>query len=54
MTSGSAPNGQFMSYEREPAKRVFAAELREATKTIKDTEDEKSPVYLLLSNRRAV
>ncbi len=42
------PNGQFMSYEREPAKRVFAAELREATKTIKDTEDEKSPVFLLL------
>ncbi len=42
------PNGQFMSYEREPAKRVFAAELREASKTIKDTEDEKSPVYLLL------
>ncbi|HJJ30842.1 MAG TPA: nucleic acid-binding protein [Methanocorpusculum sp.] len=35
-------------YEREPAKRVFAAELREATKTIKDESDEKSPTYLLL------
>ena len=48
MNSSPASNGQFMSYEREPAKRVFAAELREATKTIKDVEDEKSPVYLLL------
>ncbi len=35
-------------FEREPAKRVFAAELREATKTIKDEKDEKSPTYLLL------
>ena len=48
MNSGSVSNGQFMSYEREPAKRVFAAELREASKMIKDSEDEKSPVYLLL------
>lgn len=38
----------FLSYEREPAKRVFAAELREATKTFKDAEDEKSPLYVLL------
>jgi RPA family protein len=37
-----------MFYEREPAKRVFAAELREATKTLKDTDDEKSPQYVLL------
>jgi RPA family protein len=37
-----------MSYEREPAKRVFAAELREATKTFKDVDDEKSPQYVLL------
>ncbi|HJJ42391.1 MAG TPA: nucleic acid-binding protein [Methanocorpusculum sp.] len=37
-----------LNYEREPAKRVFAAELREASKTIKDEHDEKSPVYLLL------
>jgi len=35
-------------FEREPAKRVFAAELREATKTIKDENDEKSPSYILL------
>ena len=28
-------------YEREPAKRVFAAELREASRTIRDTGDEK-------------
>ena len=35
-------------FEREPAKRVFAAELREATRTIKDSADEKSPSYQLL------
>ncbi|HJJ58561.1 MAG TPA: nucleic acid-binding protein [Methanocorpusculum sp.] len=35
-------------FEREPAKRVFAAELREATWTIKDSADEKSPSYQLL------
>ncbi|MDU9375952.1 hypothetical protein McpSp1_05320 [Methanocorpusculaceae archaeon Sp1] len=44
----SESNSNFMSYEREPAKRVFAAELREASKTFKDTEDEKSPLYVLL------
>lgn len=35
-------------FEREPAKRVFAAELREATRVIKGDADEKSPSYLLL------
>lgn len=35
-------------YEREPARRVFAAELREATYHFKDGEDEKSPAYVLL------
>jgi len=35
-------------YEREPARRVFAAELREATYHFKDGEDEKSPTYVLL------
>ena len=35
-------------FEREPAKRVFAAELREAIRTIKDEADEKSPTYILL------
>lgn len=44
----SDAGSNFMSYEREPAKRVFAAELREASKTFKDTEDEKSPLYVLL------
>ncbi len=44
----SDANSNFMSYEREPAPRVFASELREATKTFKDTEDEKSPLYVLL------
>lgn len=37
-----------ISYQREPAKRVFASELREATKTLKDENDEKSPLYILL------
>ncbi len=36
------------TYEREPAKRVFAAELREASRTIRNVDDEKSPTYLLL------
>ncbi|MDK2974502.1 MAG: uncharacterized protein PWP08_873 [Methanofollis sp.] len=35
-------------YEREPARRVFAAELREASHHFKDGEDEKSPTYVLL------
>ena len=44
----SYSGSDFLSYEREPAKRVFAAELREATKTFKDIEDEKNPMYVLL------
>lgn len=39
---------QQQRFEREPAKRVFAAELREASKTIKDDTYEKSPTYVLL------
>jgi len=35
-------------FEREPAKRVFAAELRETTKVIKGSMDTKSPGYALL------
>ena len=35
-------------YQREPARRVFAAELREASYHFKDGEDEKSPTYVLL------
>jgi uncharacterized protein len=37
--------GQF---EREPARRVFAAELRECRYQFKDGEDEKSPTFVLL------
>ncbi|MDD3621169.1 MAG: nucleic acid-binding protein [Methanofollis sp.] len=45
-----ASEGRFnqQRYEREPARRVFAAELREATYHFKDGEDEKSPAYVLL------
>jgi uncharacterized protein len=37
--------GQF---EREPARRVFAAELRECRYQFKEGEDEKSPTFVLL------
>jgi len=43
-----ADNNNQVRYEREPAKRVFAAELREAIETMKDESDEKSPTYVLL------
>jgi len=36
------------SFEREPARRVFASELRECRYQFKDGEDEKSPTYVLL------
>lgn len=36
------------TYEREPARRVFAAELRETHYQFKEGEDEKSPTYVLL------
>lgn len=35
-------------YEREPAKRVFAAELREATHHFRDGTEDMSPTYTLL------
>jgi RPA family protein len=35
-------------YEREPARRVFAAELREARHHFKEGTEEKSPTYVLL------
>ncbi len=35
-------------FEREPARRVFAAELREVNLQFKDGEDEKSPSFVLL------
>ena len=36
------------AFEREPARRVFAAELRECRYQFKDGEDEKSPSFVLL------
>lgn len=38
----------FQRYEREPAKRVFAAELRETTHHFKEGTDDKSPTFVLL------
>ena len=35
-------------FEREPARRVFAPELRECRYQFKDGEDEKSPTFVLL------
>ncbi|HJJ55517.1 MAG TPA: nucleic acid-binding protein [Methanocorpusculum sp.] len=37
-----------LQYVREPAKHVFAAELKEVTKVIKNVNDEKAPSYVLL------
>ncbi len=37
-----------LSFEREPARRVFSAELREIKVQFKVGEDEKSPSYVLL------
>jgi RPA family protein len=36
------------SFEREPARRVFAGELRECRYQFKDGEDEKSPTFALI------
>ncbi|RQD83316.1 MAG: nucleic acid-binding protein [Methanocalculus sp. MSAO_Arc2] len=36
------------SYVREPAKRVFAAEIRDARYSFREGDDEKSPTYILL------
>lgn len=41
-------NRRQISYEREPARRVFASELRETRVQFKEGEDEKSPTYVLL------
>jgi RPA family protein len=50
-------NGSFRqtgTFEREPAKRVFAQELREARHHVKEGTEEKSPTYILLpSGERA-
>jgi hypothetical protein len=36
------------SFEREPARRVFSAELRECRYDFRDGDDEKSPTFVLL------
>jgi RPA family protein len=36
------------AFEREPARRVFAAELRECRYQFREGEDEKSPTFVLL------
>ena len=36
------------AFEREPARRVFASELRETRYQFKDGDDEKSPTYVIL------
>jgi len=36
------------AFEREPARRVFASELRECRYQFKDGDDEKSPTFVLL------
>jgi RPA family protein len=38
----------FQRYEREPARRVFAAELREITHHFKEGTEDKSPTFVLL------
>ena len=52
MTGGGAgqPAGRrdFGNYEREPARRVFAGELRECRYQFRDGDDEKSPTFVLL------
>lgn len=44
----SMPPRREGQFEREPARRVFAAELRECRYQFKDGEDEKSPTFVLL------
>ncbi|UUX91205.1 nucleic acid-binding protein [Methanoplanus endosymbiosus] len=40
--------GQSRNFEREPAKRVFATELREARVQFKESTDDMSPSYIML------
>ncbi len=49
--AGSAKGGfprRDLSFEREPARRVFAGELRESRIHFREGDDEKSPTYVLL------
>jgi len=47
-TNAKDPGRREGAFEREPARRVFAAELRECRYQFKDGEDEKSPTFVLL------
>ncbi len=50
----NAPSRSYGAFEREPAKRAFAQELREARHHFKEGKEEKSPTYVLLpSGERA-
>jgi len=49
--AGSAKGGfsrRDFTFEREPARRVFAGELRESRIHFREGDDEKSPTYVLL------
>lgn len=48
MNARNEGRARFGGFEREPARRVFAAELRESRLQFKDGEDEKSPSFVLL------
>jgi RPA family protein len=49
MTNGVRDTGRKEgAFEREPARRVFASELRECRYQFKEGEDEKSPTFVLL------
>ena len=45
------PDGKTAAFEREPARWVFAGELRECSYQFKDGDDEKSPTFVLLPIR---
>ena len=51
--SGGFPKRENM-FEREPARRVFAGELREIREQFRDGTDEKSPSYVHPAHRAAV
>jgi RPA family protein len=50
MSNGGTPSQAKRDggFEREPARRVFAAELRECRYQFRDGDDEKSPTFVLL------
>ena len=52
-SSGGFPKRENM-FEREPARRVFAGELREIREQFRDGTDEKSPSYVLSAHGAAM